>query len=152
MINRTFWLGLGIGLIVTSLLLGLTSAKPTANGNETDRDLATTDEKLRQMVEERGFQLVSQAEYAKLTKEQANAGEEGLKPDSGNKKIYLYIPSGFSWKQTAEILKEAQIVERTNDVMKQLKDLGKEQQLQPGLYTFEEDEKPKDIVKKLSSP
>ena len=153
MIRRTFWLGVGIGLIVTSLLLGLTTTKPAADSIEDETEPVTTEEQLRKMAEEHGLQLVSDSEYAKLTQERENARDQGQKQsEANNKTIYLYIPSGFSWQQTAEVLKKATLVDRTEDIMKQLKKLGREKQLQPGLYKFEADDRPQDIVETLSSP
>lgn len=141
--NRTFFLGVGVGLVVTSLLLGLTAGGPPGGPpdpvlEQNASDTVTSADQLREQAAAHGLQLVPNNEWDKL--KQSNA------------KLYLYIPGGFSWEQTADVLAEAKIIKNSEVIMKQLKVMGREQQLQPGLHAFEANESPQDVIEELSRP
>lgn len=152
--KHMFWLGIGVGMVVTSFILGVTTGSSSPAEEQQQNPLLTSDDTLREWAEERGYQLVSNAEWKRLneTKENTEAGEtkKAKEPDTSTAVIYIYIPDGFSWEGTAEVLAEANIVKKSEDIMQAMQDMDRQRQLQSGLYTIQANESPREIVDKLS--
>lgn len=145
--KSSFLLGTGLGIVLTSLLLGLTAGHPASTPDvsapaEIKSEPSISQQQLRKMAQERGFRLISAAEWEQLN-------EQNQEPEQ-SRMIYIYIPQGFSWEETASILKEANLVDDPQDVMRQLRDMKREKTLQPGLYHFLEGEPVPEIIETLS--
>lgn len=149
-----FWLGLGVGFIITSLLLGLTMGESTPAEEVSHTEPFPSDNQLREAAEERGYHLVSNAAWDKLNdqkeKNKAKPTERQQASEASVGTIYMYVPEGFSWQQTADVLAKANIVKKSEDIMQAMKEMGRQQHLQSGLYTFQATESSGDIVTKLS--
>lgn len=146
MTSRVFWFGAGCGIIVTSLLLGLTSSHA---GLATT---AITDDQLGKLAEERGYHLVSDREYDRLTEKREKTEKDERQDTPRPPTVYLYVPRGFTWQEVADVLTKAHIVEQRDVLMEPLRKMGRERRLRPGLYTIEAGDSAEDIVEKLSHP
>lgn len=155
--KRSLWLGVGIGIVLTSVLLGFMGSSPPVTeeideiGTQ-DRGVATlssvTDEALREFARERGWRLISEEEWDKMQEAQSKV-ERDASASEGTP-VYLHIPSGFSWQEAAELLVKAKVVNRAEEVLEQVKSEGQERKLKPGLYMFQSDDTPGEIVETLS--
>lgn len=154
-----FWLGLGTGLVITSILLGLMGGSHTID--DVGDDPFTTDEQLREAAAEHGYRLVSTSEWDEMKEQvqqaeevsgekQADEQQEQQTDKASANTIYLYVPQGFSWHETAQVLEKAKFVKKSEDVMQAMREMGKQKQLQSGLYTIKAEESVRDIVNKLS--
>lgn len=116
-----------------------------------------SDDDLHDLAEENGYRLVSNAEWKKL-KEQSTTSVKEQPTTRANEKasargmIYIYVPEGFSWARTADILAQAKIIDNSEELLDVMTDMGRQRQLQSGLHTFRPGEPVQDIVEKLSQP
>lgn len=157
-----FWLGLGVGLVTTSLLLGLMGGSNAID--EVEGGPSTLEvEQLREAAVGRGYRLVSASEWdawneqaqqaESLSDEKQTDEEQEQQNDQTNANtIYIYVPEGFTWQETAKVLEQAKFVEKSEDVMQVMREMGKQKQLQSGLYEIHSDQSVRDIVDKLSKP
>lgn len=155
-----FWLGLGAGLVITSLLLGLTGGADPID-DPADGLFTLEEEQLREVATEHGYRLISNATWDELN-EQAQLADELLNEKQANEEqaqptvntdantIYLYVPQGFSWQETGQVLEQAKFVKSSEDVMQAMRELGKQKHLQSGLYKIAAEESARDIVNKMS--
>lgn len=140
--KSSFLLGAGVGIVLTSLLLGLIANPPASAPEEIEPEGSISEQELRQLAQERGFHLIAAAEWKKLN-EQSQEQEQ-------REMIYIYIPRGFSWEETASVLKEANLVDDPQDVMQQLQEMKREKVLRPGLYHIPAGEPVPEIIDTLS--
>lgn len=68
--SRSFWLGVGLGLALTSVVLGATSGA----GKVEPMELELSETQLRDMAEARGLILIPSSEWEQL-KEQGKKGK-----------------------------------------------------------------------------
>lgn len=143
--SRSFWLGVGLGLALTSVVLGVTSGA----GKVEPMELELSETQLRDMAEARGLILIPSSEWEQL-KEQGKKRQKEKSQIIREREVYIYVPKGFSWEQTARVLAKAGVVESPEAIMKEMRRSKSQKWLRPGLYTFEPGEQAKDVVAKLS--
>lgn len=130
-------LGVGIGLIVASLLILFSVPAPK---NSSSKQI-TKNQELNQRITK------------SLEKEEQKTSENILpsypEPSTVDNKVALVIPSGSSSEKIAHILADSQVIDSVEDFSRMCRALKVERKFIAGKYTFNKGENLSSIIAKL---
>ncbi|WP_165999800.1 endolytic transglycosylase MltG [Bacillus sp. Cs-700] len=146
--------GIAAGLLFAAILLTayyfMFSQAKAEESNE------VTDEMVKHHLEEKGMVMVAKEEYDSLkATEQPNnekSATDDKKEEAVNKpeEIKFTIKEGMTSQEVAQSLQDQELVKKSDDFIKALRDMDKEMAVQPGDYTLKTDMSSAEIVEEIT--
>ena len=159
--HRYFYYGLGLGLVIGSLLLQLFSVLPAADGlpkagesGEHISDEAT----LKEAASRFGYQLVKAeentytAEEVERIRQQAQQEANEASAAQVQEKRTFVITPGMSSEKVGEILSDLRLIENKEQFMQLMSERGLHKKIRTGTYTFTGSPTVDEIIERITTP
>lgn len=164
--NRLFLYGLGLGLIITSIIMELNhftekslSVRTSNEHQEWLGELFEDDiQTIKNTAQENGYQVVLNEEIESIRNKARTEVEEIMKKLEEQKQIKedpilitsFIISAGMGSTEVVKQLKELELINNEDEFMQELKDKQLNTKIQAGMYRFEGKPLTADIIKEIT--
>jgi len=144
--SRNFLMGLGIGLIISSLLFVATLNQEKGNLAIPKKENPLTIEELKSAATKYGYQLYTKEEIKQLTQGKSNQSQVE-KPSS----FLFTIEKGMSSEQVTNLLYDKKIIQDKKQFSQLIEQYNLTNGIRAGIYTYSSDMTLQDIIATITN-